>query len=360
MIDLAAHRPSRHAIDANPIWRLLDDAGIDWCASRAALTAQHGRRFDRTYQESLTPLPSAHAVFAGMLKPLAMHDLTGASQTLPPADFSGLYFESGGTPAPEPGFFARLLQPSAAPVPLYDALVVEVFDRAVARFTPHLGPGDDGSASNTIGRQWTSGPASIRLVAWPRELNADPGANRYHEREPRMAYATHVIVTTGFALSASADELHWLSRATPVAAPPVADIAWNVDQAPGAAATWHTEFTRRIPRSATDVQRLALSQHIDTVCMSQGGDLLLLPAADRLGVIPMWQVEAVQVERCLPAKGSGYALVGVRCRTDFGHGECRTIALWSAPNADDLTEWGAAFAAMVQRPCTVGPYFHND
>lgn len=364
MPDLAAHAPSAASREANPIWRLLDAAGIDWCASHAALEAQFGRTYDDTYQSSSTWVPTRHPAFANMLKPLRLYDASD-SPALPPDGFWGSYFDAPHAEATSPpGLLDRLLHASRAwraALPSADAVLLEIFARTVATFTPLLGDGANSGVSNTIGRTWRSGPATLSLTAWPPSLNEHLGANVYHAREPRLSHATQLVIRPGFQLSASDEELRAVETAVAIDAPLVASTVLRADHPTyGGGSDMLREFLRRIPSRASAAQRAALERLHGVVARSADGQLLLASSPHAMMVVPLRHVEAVLVERCTPARGSGYSQVNVRCRMDVGRGAARTITLYAAPRADDLTEWGTALARALGRPCTVGEYYVDD
>jgi hypothetical protein len=360
-IDLAPHSPSAREIDDNLIWRLLRDAGVDWCASIATLKTRYGTTFDHAYERSVVQIPVSQPPLGGLFKPLSISEYTDQARSLPPAMFSCVYFDEPETvaPASRGGFLERFWASNIRPWTNTDGVCETVFHRAVAKFSHVLGAGVDGAASNTLGRRWDVGPASVELTSWPRQLNERYGPNAIHEREPRLAAACLVNIRPGFSLIANADDMRVVKSMRLIAPPAIATLE-DVSAAHDSHLNFVREFLYRISptlRASTHV-----GDHGDAakIGIAERDSLLLLTAVDRMLRIPLADIRAVVVTRVQPARFSGYAQVSVQCVSDFGNGPLRRIALMSAPAADDLTEYGKRFAEELQQPCVINEYTTED
>ena len=331
---------------------------IDWCASLETLRQRYGTTFDADYAESYVTIPTPLAPLARLFKPLSVTPSETASAALPPSQLWGVFYHGPDAHTLE---YAPPPASTSAKDSVKTRLAAQIFDEARASLEALLGNGENSSVSNTNAVRWQAGNASVELTTWPHHLNRDWGNNVFHQREPRLAHATSLSITTGFSLQAQPEDIARVRachpvrslRGAPVDLPGRGAVARPV-------AEREREFTRQFPQSLAVLDRLRLRQHTDSVCLCADGSVLVIPRATGAMLIPVERIAAVHVSRCLPARGSGYSQLGVRCTTDFGRGPVRLIDLLSAPGSDDLNATGQALAQELRCTCELGAYFADD
>ena len=123
---------------------LLDAIGLPWRESRATLMRRYGVTRNAAYQQDSVEVPGRLA--PNLMWPMSMSTFDGFAPNLPAGRFS-----------------------SAAYVPGDVRANVEATAKHLAT---SLGPAEIEIKPNTLTCEWQSGPACIRLIGWPPEMQA--------------------------------------------------------------------------------------------------------------------------------------------------------------------------------------------
>lgn len=89
--------------------------------------------------------------------------------------------------------------------------------RTASHIAETLGDAPIGQRWNTLTATWQADLAEIRLTAWPPHLQSHGLNNPAEDRNPRLRFACHVQVATGFCLALTADERRWVETSTKAA-----------------------------------------------------------------------------------------------------------------------------------------------
>ncbi len=296
-----------------PILAALDQLGLPWRETRAALAERYGVQPHPAYRWEVVETPGRPV--SGLLWPMSVQMLPQFLRGFPPGRLSSV--ASWGDDAEEN------------------------IQRAAEEVGRLLGPAHVHTRYNTRTCEWRAGAASVRLVSWPPELQTSRLTNSAHARDPRIIKGCHVEVETGFRPSPTTEEEVWLESFSPLGsirgdrlmqrkdvvdlAPPEAQIAFVRE--PGR----HLKKTFGLVGASSDRQALIF-------CHTQ---LYLARASS---------IEAFRVERLLAAKGGGGSYLDVICRT--GEADCPTkrLRIHSADEPDALNDSGAALAGFFGAP----------
>ena len=308
---------------SNPIHDLLDTLGLPWHEARSAVEQRLGIRPDPFYKwdvvviDDATPLP-------GFIAPWTTSVSAYASPDLPITEFDGVCWTSPDT-----------------------AANVQHAHDAIAQ---HLGPARIGQHFNTMVCEWRSGTASIGLIAWPPEWQSLPSNSDAHAAEPRLISACFVRVQTGFRLTPSAQEIGWLDDFLPV------DIGAPIQAIP----------IDRIAETAAGANALAYVRepgaYLPRVHARIGypaDRAALIFCTDQLYVIPADDIVAFEVDRLLPAKGSGGSSLSVRCRAAGRGPASKRTHIASSGQPDRLNDAAHALAAAFGKPAEIQPYEYD-
>jgi len=80
----------------------------------------------------------------------------------------------------------------------------------------------------------------------------------------------------------------------------------------------------------------------------------------QLYLVPIADIIGFQVDRRLPAKGTGGAKLYVECRTTYEDLRTKRLLIAAAPGADDLNELAKTLSAATEKPFTLGQYWADD
>lgn len=309
------------APDGNPIRSLLDDAGIPWRLSRAALARRFGLRRHPAYGTDIIEIRTARPIVDGLLWPLSVRVLPQFSPRLPATEFSGaVHF----------GEAAR------------DNLRL-----SEEQLTARLGPAQSTGNANTLGRRWSFGAAALSLTVWPADLQHRPAPNPAHEAEPRLKSGCHLWIETGFRTAATARELAWLEGFVPIAPIGVPPRIGPGSVLTTAAEPSELEFVRE---PAPDLPRLFGR----IGCSNDGAALIFCHA--QLYLVPLREVIGFRVERLLPGRGSGGSRLFVECRSGCPGVSRKRLLVSSAAGPDESNELARVLAAATGKPFELGDY----
>lgn len=298
----------------------LTAIGLPWNCSRGSLEEKFGIQQHAAYSweviEILTPLPFVR----GLLWPLSAQVFPEFSAAMPATEFSSnAYF----------GNDAR-----------------NNLQRTVEQLVPVLGEGKTTRTSNTLGHEWSFGPASVELYVWPPEMQRFPATNPAHLREPRLNVACHIGVKTGYRPSCSTKDKAAIESFVPVA------------RIPGDLSAMRRVQCRPAPQSELEFIRL-LDEDVSTKCgwIGRSDDhSALVSFGPELYVVPMEDVIQFEVARVRPAKGPGGSWLQVRCRSKTSQNAVKNLTICEAKGSDDLSELAATIASAIGKPFALLPY----
>lgn len=313
----------------NRIQTLLDTLGLPWRESMATLAGRHGMRPDNWLQSRIPvvqidldkpPLP-------GLLRPMLFQFDPDHDASLPPTSFMG-YVWTGKRVSLLPRDWARQSL----------ALARQALEPGLGEPQPH-------DSSNTYGWRWQFGPSLIELVCFPPLLQRWGGTNSVHEAEPRTKNACHVTIETGYRPPCSEAE-----RAALAAFVPALPLGGTFDPAIVA--------THRISQYALDYVREPVpgfARTVGQIGRSDDGSLLIF-ATSELRIIPIADVQAVEVERIQPARGSGGAYVRLRCARPGAKPKRIVLFGENGVPPDALNDSAERIAEWIGIPCILGEY----
>jgi hypothetical protein len=299
----------------------FDAVRIPWRTAGATLMTQHGVRPHPVYQWDVVEIPTPYPMVAGLLWPLSFQVSKEISPTVPPTCFSAVAY----------------LGPNA-----HDnfALTVDQLMRA-------LGPGKEEGALNALGHKWICGLASLKLTAWPPEMQRYPMTNPAHERDPRVAVGCHISIETGYRPPASDMDRELVAGFVPIARLFAKDSRRLAPNALPAKES-ELEFVRQADASFDHCYGFVGTSSNRSTLIAYNHDLYVIAVADIL------QFEVIRIK---PAKGSGGSWLRIRCRTVGSAQKYLTIA--SEGGADDLNERAAQIATATGKPLVLSPYDYD-
>ena len=295
----------------------LDELGLPWRDTRAALMARYGARPHPAYQWDVVEVPGRPV--NTLLWPLSMQVRPQFSPGCPAGRFSSAAYDGD------------------------DAY--KNVEQAAKEMSGLLGPARPAVRYNTYQCEWKAGPTSVRLTSWPPELQSPKLTNPAHAREPRLVNACHVEVVTGFRPTPSAQEEAWLSSFTAIA-PIRGDLRIQPEDVAGLAPMEaQVEFVREAEGYVTRTFGL--------IGASSDRRALIFCRA-QLYVIPVDVIATFRVERLLPAKGGGGSWLEVICTTGDPDWPRKRIKIHDADAPDALNGFGAELAAYFRKPLELG------
>lgn len=225
----------------------------------------------------------------------------------------------------------------------------ESLRRNVDQLRPFLGKGTALITSNSLGHRWVHGAASVELPRGRPKCNEGQRSTPSYEKEPRLRAGCWIGIVTGFRPLVSDTEIAQLMAFEPVArireewlgaAPPF----------PRSGLQYELEFTR-----ATDP---AFDHCSGWIGCSPDRTAFIFYNRD-LYLIPMEAVIQLEVERVLPAKGSGGSSLRVQCRCHDAGQQTKTLTICSANGADDLDELAATVSRAIAKPLVRLPHVYD-
>ncbi|WP_174301244.1 hypothetical protein [Caulobacter sp. S45] len=295
----------------------LDELGLPWRETRAALMARYDARPHPAYQWDVVEVPGRPV--STLLWPLSIQVKPQFSPDYPAGRFSSAAY--------------------------YGEDAYKNVDRAAKAMSTLLGPARPAVRHNTYQCEWRAGATSVRLTSWPPELQSPKLTNPSHEREPRLITACHVEVVTGFRPTPSPQEEAWLLSFLAIA-PIRGDRRMQPE-----------DVTKLAPMEAQVEFVREPGDHVartfGLVGASADGRALIF-CHTQLFVIPLDVVTAFRVERLMPAKGGGGSWLEVICKTGEPNWPRKTVKIHSADAPDALNDFGAELAGYLRRPFELG------
>lgn len=222
--------PTQLTSDEKRFLQLVAPMGLDWLATRTEFAARYGvtRYYDWAdavalpYTTALTATPLQFRMYA--------NEHVAQVMDLPPEYVWAIYMEHDDARANHREM-ERQLQ-------------------------ARLGVAEVKDVSNCIMREWHFGIFRVALLTWPPDLrHTDMGTNALHEREPRLAIASTISLSTPYACVYPDGSLACIAERI-AAARLGASTDARVDSAKG----WHIarhsrRYTRRNPHALSSVLR---------------------------------------------------------------------------------------------------------
>jgi hypothetical protein len=330
---------------SNRIWRMLDEAHLDWCASRRELTARSGTV--TTWFGKSVILASTDPFFVGFAEPLQFNVELVSHPDLPPND---LYGSSAVSTT------AKL---DSATAEQHFWTVVEEVGRRLGS-TPK-----DTSVSNTIERTWHDGPARLELTFFPLALSLKM-QNDLHKAEPWRELATTIRVTTGFQLRASRAELDLfddLQECALTSAKCPYQPVWSLASE---GEYWRTLHRSRLGAVVSTLAGLLRGREVERGLVYLAADTTMVvvsgasSSAGRWLIVPTADIDYVELVDLTPARGPGGFQVSLVCRTgsrfEAGAPTTKSVLIASTARVDEMTEATHAFAKQIGKRCEVVTY----
>ena len=307
----------------NPIHVLLDTLGLPWRAPRREIEQRFGVRPHPHYGYEIVPIESA-APLPGFLLPWSARAFDRLTPELPITEFEGT---------------AWLMSDARA------NLV-----QTHAELARHLGPAPIGQRYNTLICEWRAGTASLSLIAWPPEWQAQNLANAAHDAEPRLITACFIRVQTGFRVPVSEVEAAWLDGFCPI------DTDVTID-------TVSADRILELAPSETQLEYVRdptgyLPKFRGKLGHAPGREALIF-CNQQLFVIPAHDILGFEVARLLPAKGSGGSQLYVRCRTTSPGVSHKPYSITSDGAPDGLNALAQQLGDLFGKPVELGPYEYD-
>lgn len=325
---LAASTPSAAEIAANPIWRLLADAGIDWTLGVAEVEARQGKRFDHASQSWQLVYPSDHPAFDRMLHPVSARMSERNHPLCPPGHLHGFYYAGDD--------------------------VRENVRIAVAQLSPYLGEGEPHGigephgASNIVGRRWKCGQTTLRVYGFPPERNAGYGRNLHHERDPRLKAATTLAISSGFRLVLAEQERAIVEGAAAMwPYPPTRASTGMIVPDEGSAFPYH--------RYSEDAYQMLA----EALCLSADGNVIIAGAPQQFVLIERSALQSVTVDRMSKARGGAFSCITLNMTDSLGYEGRTRITIMTSNDTEGCTDGGQQLAEMLGVKYMLSPVYPN-
>ena len=148
---------------------LLHGSGLDWRTTLKELAARHGTV--ERYGRHMVPLPPVST--------LSNEPLTFFAPYTPETENHPVSYATA----------TYLVHDDAA----------KNHAEFVSQIRMRLGPGAPGNAANTLHEEWRFGRIVVSATTWPPEKQSPGGRNILHEIEPRLRFATSIVVQSDLA-----------------------------------------------------------------------------------------------------------------------------------------------------------------
>ncbi len=307
-------------VNRNLLLEYLDEIGLPWRLPSKELKKRYGGWLFSLSRDPVIEVPTARPFIAGMKQPLSTRIYPDFAPHVPVSEFFSTVYH----------------QPDAR----------ANFHRARNELAAVLGNGKRSSASNTVGRMWRFGASVCELTAWPPELQRDYSSNSLREREPWREFACSLTIRTGYLIPASESErvaiaefreiARWLPKTDALPEPD----PWSYPGAPEFARCAEPGFAHCVGAIGT---------------CPQGSNLIYFN--ENLRLVPLADVEAIEVERLRKAKGSANSRLFASVRRP-GLSSV-SLSICNAPGEDDLNDFAENLAARLSKPLHLWPYEYN-
>ncbi len=194
-------------------------------------------------------------------------------------------------------------------------------DTVVRAISAEFGAGENASASNTIGRRWTFGRASVEATVWPPELN--PGPNARHAADPGAVSECRLVIAPAWQPPVSAADLAAIAAMRPV--------GWVPEAGPFNA-----------PRMAVWPDELGPFR--GGIGPAPDGALIIAARPGLCRIVAAARLVRITHHRATPARGPGWAAVSVE------YLEGPPLSLLCRSGSGDLLTEARALAAALALP----------
>lgn len=298
----------------NPIQRLLDDRGVPWRESEAALAERFGVGHDPLTGRRGVVLVETHQPFLPkLIRPLSFGVSAPGGRSVPPARFEGSAFDRTGL--------------------WWRSRAIASLEYVISSLEPALGPPRRSATSNSRDANWRFGPSSIRLYCFPPGLWPFGPLN---SRKRRYLKSCSIEIETGYRPLCSAVERNWIDALTPAM-----QIGDRRGGRLGETAPPHAvlEFVRE---PVPEARRLT-----GTIGRTDDGKHVIL-VTDQLYVIPWEDILHVHLECAWPGRGGGYSSLGLEVQL-AGLQWPRRVPVSNGREVDSLNEEAERLAAWLDK-----------
>jgi hypothetical protein len=191
---------------------------------------------------------------------------------------------------------------------------------------------------NTENAEWRFGRAAVQLTVWPPELQDRAADIPAHARDPRLATACHVHVSTGLRWPLSEAERTWLDGFVEIERVDSDSVFTRERQRTTQAAETELEFIRELPDGYDHL--------FGRLGHSGDGEALIL-CRYQLYVIPAADVTGLRVVGLIPGRGPGGAWLSLVVATH------EQMLICSGNAAGDLDDTGRRLAKTLGVPVTI-------
>jgi len=212
--------------------------------------------------------------------------------------------------------------------------------RTALHIAETLGDAPIGKRWNTLTATWQADLAEIRLTAWPPQLQSHGLNNPTEDRNPRLRFACHVQVATGFYPSLSDEERDWVTSSKLLRALPTRGN-------PPQSSPPHENYFEYVRRLDTDA-------HMPTGLRLSGDGKALVLLSSHLFVIPRNRIRRLEVMRLTPAKGPGGSSLHAICDSAAPNPEGQSLFLAEDPKTDGLNGFATQLSRQLDCPLDIG------
>lgn len=315
-----AFAPTPAAVRNNQIWRFFEEYGFEWLTPREQIEARTPQLLLPPWNDKMVSLRQNHPALQNMIRPVCF-GAEAQPARLPPVEFHGIL--SPVTDDPKANF-----------------------DRLVAILEEDLGPHQTTPSVNVYSAVWKAGPAEIRVMVWPRHLNAMQYRPDAWRGDPATREAVHIYFKTGLVFHLQEAEAIALCAARPL------ELRY-----PGITA----KPQRHLGADLSLMRELPAGRAAEFHALR--GKLLLNDAAQYLfavgeecaWVVPMKIAMELRLIRVTPAKGPGYSELRLSL-THWAPKRVRGLSLASGNGPDDLTVLAENLGSQLGLPVMIEPY----
>jgi hypothetical protein len=293
----------------NAILAMLDAASIPWTISRVEVVKQYGIRTDPWFEREIVLLDTPRPLLSGLLRPIEIAVSRRYAPGLPPNELRGFVHHSD------------------------DAL--HNLGTIAADLSARLGTGRSFDSANTRGWRWRHGGSTVKLMCWPPELQQLGLRNTAHEREPRLAAASHLYIWTGYGPPTTIEEQAALDE--------FEEIGRLGEAREGAIGRRPSEYELEFVRApGADSGRFA-----GRVGLSRGH---LIFGWDQLYVVAVERILRFELLHLTPARGSGGAYLYAHCATAIPAWPEKRLGITAALGIDRAEALASRLARATGKP----------
>jgi hypothetical protein len=220
--------------------------------------------------------------------------------------------------------------------------------RAVEDFSRSFGnPTKNDSKSNTIGDTWLFGPSSLRIITWPPELNKR-SVNPSHEKHPELRTLCHLIVANGYRPQLSDREATWIRLAIPFVSNRIQALHFGDSIFQGS----HKGIYRWLPANMQSGSAIVGRTPDLEAFIGIHGDTAI--------VVPKGSIKSFHLDRVLPARGPGGALLYLEYVDAFSSiNRQRRIQIISGAEPRSLDEVAESITKLFGAELSIGEHLDD-